>query len=56
MLDFHFKEIKRKVFSRFTEWISKSTDLSISLLIYKIEIGSKSDFYKVIDLSIILIG
>ena len=35
---FEGTEIKVKIWSRFTEWIYKSTeDLSISLLIYKIE-------------------
>ena len=38
LLDFHSKEIKSKVLSRFTVWIYKSTD--DSLLIYKIEVGS----------------
>ena len=35
MLDFHSKEIKSKVLSKYTQ------DLCISLLIYKIEVGSK---------------
>ena len=37
MLDF-----QTEVLSRFTEWIYKSTeDLSISLIIYTFEVGSK---------------
>ena len=45
MLDFHSKEIKLKVSCWFTEGIYKSTeDLTIVLLIYKIEVDSKLDF------------
>ena len=44
MLDFHSKETIAKVLSKFTEWFYKFTeDLSISLLLYKIEVGSKLD-------------
>ena len=56
MLDFHPKEIKSNVLSRFTEWIYISTeDLSSSALIYKIEIDSKLD-KRVDDLSLMLTG
>ena len=44
MLDFHSKEIKSKVLSRFMESIHKSIKyVSDLLLIYKIEMGSKLD-------------
>ena len=42
MLDFHTKEMKSKVLSRFTEWIYKSTtDLHIFYLVRKIKVGTK---------------
>ena len=41
-VNFLWKEINSKAFSRFTGWIYKSTeDLSISPIIYKIEVGLK---------------
>ena len=56
MWDFHSKEIKSKVFSRFTDWMYKSTKyVSILWLIHKIEISSKL-YENVDDLFIILIG
>ena len=46
-LGFYSKEIKLKDLCRFTEWIYKSTkDLSFSLIIHKIKVGSKLDLKK----------
>ena len=50
MLDFHSKEIKSKVLNRFNESINKSTvDLSISLLNYETEVGSKLDLKELMN-------
>ena len=47
MLDFHSKEIKTEVLSKFTVRINKSIEeLFIPFLICKIAVGSKSDFKK----------
>ncbi len=47
MLNFHSEEIKSKILNSFTGLINKSTkDLSISLLINKIEIDSELDLKK----------
>ena len=56
MLDFHSNEIKSNLLSRFTELLYKSSEyLYISLLMYKIEVGS--ELVKIVeDLSMILIG